>query len=516
MSNITARTTRRDFLRLAGGVAGAAALAACAPGPAAGPAGGVASTASAPEVHIWPSIALLRPEGSDPAKLAQVQEWLIQQTGVKPVGYVPPPGAAGQERLNLMLASSSERMDLFTGNWYDYKEIIIPLNNLLEQHGVDILQVHNEMNWDGMKDLEGNIWGIPRLGLMGHTWNFPWLRTDWMEEIGIEFTREEMTVERLEETIAAFKERDPEAVVVTNDLNSMRGCLVGGWTEHGYARWLDTSEGRIKPPELQPGFEEWVAKMNDWWNKGWFHRETFASMDFEEVLRSGKLGVHVGWYSRITILGQRIMLEDVVPGMQFDFPLKLMGPLGICAVNNASMASAYMVTQKCPNPEAVIQYMNWQYDASKDNVVSAHMGIPGQDWEWVDPDNKFYVSRKEQGEQIYAGEFFTSAGLGPETWYAPNDDLWRRHYEHIRDYALVYENGKMPLDVDVPYDLSAIRDQVPGMEDINRLIAEETTKFITGIRPLSEWGDFIDTLYQAGLDDWMNAYTEQYVAKHPL
>jgi hypothetical protein len=74
----------------------------------------------------------------------------------------------------------------------------------------------------------------------------------------------------------------------------------------------------------------------------------------------------------------------------------------------------------------------------------------------------------------------------------------------------------MPLDVDVPYDLSAIRDQVPGMEDINRLIAEETTKFITGIRPLSEWGDFIDTLYQAGLDDWMNAYTEQYVAKHPL
>jgi hypothetical protein len=42
-----------------------------------------------------------------------------------------------------------------------------------------------------------------------------------------------------------------------------------------------------------------------------------------------------------------------------------------------------------------------------------------------------------------------------------------------------------------------------------------TIKFITGVRPLSEWGDFIDTLYQAGLNDWMDAHTEQYLALHP-
>jgi len=502
-------------MRLSGGVAGAALMAACAPaGPSAAPAEGEAAGA-VPEIHLWPSIAPLRPEGSHPARYDIVQQYIAEQSGFKPVGFVAPPGSAAQEKLNLMLGSRDERLDLFVGSWPDYKEIAVPLNDLLDQYGQNILAAHAEINWAGMKDAEGTIWGIPRLGLMGHTWNFTWIRTDWLDELGLPFNKEQMTVEELEEIITAFKERDPDSVVVTNDLNGLRGSLVGGWTEHGYTRWFDESTQQIKPAELQPGFEDWLAKMNEWWNKGWFHQEIFSGMDFEEVLRSGKLGVHCGWYSRITILGQRIILEGVVPGMDFDFPLKLMGPMGICGTNNANMTQAYMITKKAPDPAAVIKYLNWMYDPSKENVVTAHMGIPGEDWEWVDSENKYYVRRLRQvdeGDEIYAGEFYAAAGLGPEVWYAPDDDLWRRHYEHIRDYATVYDNGKMPIDSDVPYDYSVINDRVPGMEDINRLLTEETIKFITGVRPLSEWGDFTDTLYQAGLDSWIDAFTEQYLA----
>ncbi|MEZ4865725.1 MAG: substrate-binding domain-containing protein [Caldilineaceae bacterium] len=520
MRTLSGQLSRRNFMKVAGTMTGTALLAACAAGqPIPSASTGGAAVADVPEVYLWPSIALLRPEGSDPTKYEAVQQYLTEQTGVKPVGFVAPPGAAAQEKLNLMLGSRDERLDLFTGNWPDYKSIIVPIGDLLEQHGVNILQAHKETNWAGMKDTEGNVWGIPRLGLMGHTWNFTWLRTDWLDELGIAFDKEQMGVDDLETIMTAFKERDPEAVMVTNDLNGLRGALVGGWTDYGYSRWFDASDGKIKPAELQNGFDAWVAKMNEWWNKGWFHQEVFSGMDFEEVLRSGKMGVHAGWYSRITILGQRIMLENVVPGMAFDFPKKLMGPIGLCGTNNASMTSAYMVTQKCPNPEAVIKYINWMYDPEKDNVVTAHMGIPGTDWEWVDPDNKYYVRRKadmEAGDEIYAGEFFAAAGLGPETWYAPDDDLWRRHYEHIRDYATVYENGRMPIDADVAYDMSIINDRVPGMNDLNRLMSEETIKFITGVRPLTEWGDFIDTLYQAGLNDWMDAFTEQYLAVHPV
>ncbi len=517
MSLTKSKFTRREFIQIAGGTVGALTLAACTPAPqqASSDDGGAMSM---PEVHLWPSIALVRPEGSHPAKYEAVQAHIAEQTGIRPVGQVAPPGDAGTQKLNLLLSSKDERIDLFVGDWPQYKEIVISLNDLLEEHGRNVLAAHDDLNWAGVTDSDGNIWGVPRLGVMGHTWNFPWIRSDWLAELGISPNLDQMTVEGLESIMAAFKEYNPDAVMVTNNLGSLRGCLVGGWTEYGNSNWFDESEGVLKPAELQPGFRDWVAKMNEWWNKDWFHKETFSNMDFEEVLRSGNLGIHCGWYSRITILGQRIILEDVVPGMDFVFPQKLIGPAGISGSNNANMTRAFMIPKKSPDPVSVIKYLNWMYDPDKDNVVTAHFGIQGVDWEWVDPDNKYYVRRLTQmaeGEEIYAGEFYAAAGLGPETWYAPDDDLWRRHYEHIRDYATQYDNGKMPVDFDVPYDIAVIQDRVPGLEDISRLTNEEITKFITGIRPMPEWDAFINQLYQAGMDDWIAAHTEQFLAIHP-
>src|SRR5690606_25597217 len=104
---------------------------------------------------------------------------------------------------------------------------------------------------------------------------------------------------------------------------------------------------------------------------------------------------------------------------------------------------------------------------------------------------------------------------GTDLWYAPNDDAWRRHYEFMRDYWLDFDNGKMPYDYDVAYDVGAVRDKTPGLEDINRLISEETVKFITGVRPVSEYDQWVGELYSAGLQDMIDAYTEQYLLKHP-
>jgi hypothetical protein len=132
----------------------------------------------------------------------------------------------------------------------------------------------------------------------------------------------------------------------------------------------------------------------------------------------------------------------------------------------------------------------------------------------VDEKNKYYVKRlvlpSTPGAKIYAGEFMAATGLGTDTWTAPDDDLLRRHYETIRDHALDYSFGKMPVDYDVPYDTARIRKQVAGYADINRMVGEEMIKFITAVRPISEWDKFIEELYKAGLQDMINAYTEQY------
>ncbi len=507
------RVDRRQFMRLSGLATGGLAMAACAVPSGEATPGAVAEMAEDyVDVYVWPSITLVRPEGSDPSKYEEVQAYIAQETGIRPHGFVPPPGDAGRERLNLLLSSRSERLDLFTGNWTQYKDLIMPIGALLEEHGQNILTAFPEANWSGMKDAAGEIYGIPRLGLMGHTWNFTWFREDWIDELGLPFDRQSMTIEDLESTMAAFQEFNPDAVMVTNNLGSLEGCLLGGWTQYGRSRWYDEAAGQIMPHQLQPGYPIWLGKMNEWWNKGWFHKEVFANMDFEEVLRSGNMGIHCGWYSRITILAQRIILEDVVPGMEFVFPLQMQGPLGLCGTNNANMTQAYMIPGNSPVAEEVIRFLNWQYDPVRDNAVSAHFGIQGADWEWVDASKEQVnrLSSEMEGVPIYAGEFYQGAGLAIETWSAPADPAWGRHYDHIKQYVFDYANGKMPQDFDVPYDGAAISEAVPTMGDLDRLHSEEAIKFITGVRDLSEWDDHVDDLYRAGLQDWIDAYTDQY------
>ena len=193
----------------------------------------------------------------------------------------------------------------------------MPVGALLEEHGQSMLTAFPEANWSSMKGTSGEIYGVPRLGLMGHTWNFTWFRQDWIEELGLPFDSQSMTVDDLKSTMVAFREFNQDAVMVTNNLGSLEGCLLGRWTQYGRSRWYDEAAGQIMPHQLQAGYPIWLGKMNEWRNNGWFHKEVLANMDFEEVLRSGNMGIHCSWYSRITILAQRIILEDVVPGMEF-------------------------------------------------------------------------------------------------------------------------------------------------------------------------------------------------------
>jgi len=67
------------------------------------------------------------------------------------------------------------------------------------------------------------------------------------------------------------------------------------------------------------------------------------------------------------------------------------------------------------------------------------------------------------------------------------------------------------VDIAVPYNSADIRKQVPGLADLSTLIDQETVKFITGVRLLTEWSGFLGQLQSAGLNDWITAYTAQYV-----
>ena len=130
----TSRPTRRQFLQGIGMAATGAVIAACAP-PTAPQASGDGAAMETPEV--WFASSNPCPGGGDPERTQAVQELVLEETGVMVNAHILPPGTARTEKLNLLIASGTQPLDLFTGNWPDFKGITLPLDDLLEVHGTD-------------------------------------------------------------------------------------------------------------------------------------------------------------------------------------------------------------------------------------------------------------------------------------------------------------------------------------------------------------------------------------------
>jgi hypothetical protein len=469
--------------------------------------GNEAATTKVPEVWIWPTMALTDPNGSNPEKLAEMQQYIIDKVGVKPMAYVPPASDPGT-KMNLTLGSANQRLDVFSGTWSDYKDIAMPINDLLDKYGPNVKRAFSADQWAGVTDKDGNIWGIPRLGVMGHT-NPTWFNDKMLRDLGLPLPQ---SLEEAMDTFLKIRKSIPDAVILVHNLGQLRMGLVGGFTKYGYSRWPG-ADGKLKAPEFQPGYRDFVATMADWYKKGYIFKESFIQHDNIEVLKTGKVAIFVGWYSQITIHFQRVLLTGEYPGLTYSHPNGFTSANGLVMTNNASPYAATMISKKSPNPEAAMKFLNWQYDPGKDNVLTVVYGIKGKAWDWVDPNNKYYVDRFEtDAGKIYAGEFMIATGLGTDTWYAPNSEDLKRHYEEIRDYATNYSNGKHPYDFDVAYDMAVIKNNVPEFDDISRMIEEETTKFITGNRPMSQWDQFLNDLKKVGIDKLYDEYTKQYNA----
>ena len=114
------------------------------------------SAGEVPEVWIWPTMALTDPNGSNPEKLAEMQELIIKEVGVKPMAYVPPASDANTKK-NLILGSANQRLDVFSGTWSDYKEIALPINDLLDKYGPNVKKAFSPDQWAGVTDKDSNI-----------------------------------------------------------------------------------------------------------------------------------------------------------------------------------------------------------------------------------------------------------------------------------------------------------------------------------------------------------------------
>ncbi|MBB3131248.1 ABC-type glycerol-3-phosphate transport system substrate-binding protein [Paenibacillus rhizosphaerae] len=492
----------------------AVALTACSggngnnPAPTATESGG--PTKELPKIYIYQNTGALnqKPEGSVPEKLEEMKQHYMDTLGIEPIAIVPPTGSA-EEKLNLMLGSSDE-VDTFQGNWDDYasKGAIIPLNDLLDQYGQDIKKAWPEEAWEYMTDKDGKIWGIPRGEPSVH---YPiWVRSDWLKKLNLEMPQ---NLEELEAVMKAFKEQDPDGngkddtIPMMTDLNGIKNALMGGFLQDGNSNWIDPADNKLKPAELAPGFKDFMATMADWYQKGYIYKESFSKFDPLELLKTNRVGMSSMWYSRITLLFPQIK-PSLPEGAEYEIIRGIEGPKGKLMTASPGSTASMVITKKAKHPDAVMKFINHQYQDIPTNSLTAAFG---KDWRYTG-DNKFDIELTTP-DITYAGEYMVSLGTATELKYAFNDPVKKMHADYLTKEALNLEVAKMPIDSTIIYDKDALAENIPTNSDIDRLRSEELVKFVTGARPISEFDGYIEQLYQAGLDQWIEEYTRQYNEK---
>ncbi|WP_135552220.1 extracellular solute-binding protein [Paenibacillus cymbidii] len=445
---------------------------------------------------------------SKPEDLELVKQAIIDKIGIEVVPIIPPKGTE-EEKLNILLASN-EPLDVFLAGKvpnFQGKGALMPLNDLLDKYGANIKKLWPQdwaASWQAVSTPDGKIWGIPRLpALSGNT---VYLRTDWLTKYGLTMPK---TIDELENVLKTFKEKDPsssgQTVPLVTNLAGLNGSLAAGFMGTGYGNWIDT-DGKVKPAVMHPGYKDFVAKMADWYQKGYIFKEAFSAKNerLVELIKQNRTASFAGWYS--IVAANISALNQNEPNAKYEVAAELKGPKGNVTSTGGIDTSGWAISKNSKNAEAVIKYINWLH-SDIENYLLAFYGIKGKHWRYVDEKNHVLETLNTD----YAGEMVAGATFAFTVQFETKDPVNAPQFDYIRKYITNMSRSVMPGDAEqaYKYDNAAIAQQVPTLTDLNRMMEEEVTKFIMGARPMSDYDKFLQELNKAGLDKWIAAYSDQ-------
>ncbi|MBO9607136.1 MAG: extracellular solute-binding protein [Paenibacillaceae bacterium] len=442
---------------------------------------------------------------SKAADLELVRKEIIAKSGIEIVPIIAPVSQY-EEKLNLLLASN-ESPDLFPGasDVYRIKGATQPITGLLDQYGSNIRKLWPKdwaNAWPAVSDDKGQIWGVPIIPALAE--KTAMIRTDWLKKVNLPMPT---TMDEFENVLKAFKEKDPagkgQTIPLLVDLIGLNLGLSAGFMDVGYGNWLD-KDGKIKPAELHPGYKQFVAKMAEWYQKGYIYKETFTiNWDrMKELIKQNRVAATALHVTVVT--NPQAALQTTVPEAKYEVPPALKGSQG-----NVRTMQGYstLLSKTARDPQAAVKLLDWIH-ADIENYFLLMYGIKDKHWRYIDQTNHIV----ERINQDYAGEFLTGSSFAYTVQFSSSDPAVKPEIEYYNKYVANPATSKAEFTSGVSYkfDQKAIADKLPNREDISRMINEEVTKFIMGARPMADYDKFVQDLYAAGLDKWIDVYTEQY------
>lgn len=223
--------------------------------------------------------------------------------------WVVPDGEADLQKLNLAMASRDLPNVVKTNASQIIKlakaGLLLPLDELLEKYASPLVKLMiNEANESASGQLfaavtyNGHIYAMPTIiDTWAGTNNTHWIRKDLLDELGLPVPE---TLQQFEEAMAAYKQKYPDGTGLymenwgghlsgTEVVFNAKGAFPGRWVED------EAQPGRLVYGSLQPEVKESLALLQDWYKKGYIHKEFVVKKYYQDFIAGKALSLYGSW-----------------------------------------------------------------------------------------------------------------------------------------------------------------------------------------------------------------------------
>ncbi|GIQ63296.1 sugar ABC transporter substrate-binding protein [Paenibacillus cisolokensis] len=535
---------RKRWVRFAAPMMVLALLAACSGG------GGSAEEEESGDGAVTLTTFVSVPPRIEDISTNEVTKYIEQKLNIR-FKFDAAPSANAEDKKKLMMASGDYPAVFLSGNFtqaeqieYGQQGILKPLNDLIEQYGVEIKRAFAEDSElkAAITAPDGNIYALPHVNECFHCWYSQklWINKGWLDKLGLKLPT---TTEEYYEVLKAFKTGDPngngqqDEIPLTGAFNTWHAIpanfLMNSFIYNNDENFFIMENGKVKLAANQPEWRDGLAYINRLYSEGLIDKEAFTqngdqlqqlgNRDGDNLIGSVTAG-HIGMAFSIAEGETRHKDYVTVP--------PLTGPKGVAyagfykSYGNGNFA----ITNKASEAEAIAAIKLADYLYSEEHAIMNEYGFEGKYYEKAKPGEldvhgnpaKYTVKPEYASIGTTLNDIWDQMGITRrtrairESWTAPDDPFSPTGYEYrlFMETANHYE-GREPEET---FPLSIFMDAADAKEanqlrtQINDYIRSNLAQFVTGSRQLTdaEWDSYVKGLDGLKLDRYLEIYQNAY------
>lgn len=339
----------------------------------------------------------------------------------------------------------------------------------------------------------------------------PIIRKDWLDELGLSVPE---TIDDWEQALTAFKtKKGAKYPLCYRTYVEAWGVFSGAF---GTVDGLYVDGGKVKYGALEPGYKEFVAKMNDWYKKGLMPPD-FATMDgslIDSYMINGDAGAVIGSVgSGIGKLTDAAKTEGyLLEGAPYPTLKKGQRPQ-FGQMDNRLPGTYATLSRDCKNVDLATKVLDYGY--SDEGEMLFNFGIEGESYTMVDgyPTYTELITKNPDGLSMSGAmaRYIQAYNAGPfvqDVRYMEQYAARPQQQAAIKTWSNTdMEKHLLPNISLLPKDTNIMAKKISA---VNSYKDEMLVKFITGAEPLSKFDDFVKGLKERGIDDYLKLMNEAY------